>query len=168
MMVDTVKIRGLKELNNELKRFPVKIQKTAIRKGVRAGARLIQQKAKTLVPVKSGATRRAISVGANNSRGEPNIIRASVYVKTGGRRTRAQKRKNEDPYWWYFQERGYRAVGRKKFTGSGRAARQRYRAGGSLKAGKKFMERAFESRYGRALVTFRKTLGQEVNKYRVG
>lgn len=165
-MVDQIRVKGLKELSQELEQLPKKLQKTAIRRAVAAGAKIILQKAKSSAPRDSGALRRAIARYNRNNRNEPNITRQSIFVRTNRKRTKGQVKRGENPYWWYFQEFGYNAIGRRKFTGRGRQSRDAFRkSAGRFIPETKFMRKAFSTSSGRALVTFRRTLRTELDKY---
>ena len=162
-MPQQIQVRGLAELNRELKAFPAKLQKKAVRRAIAAGAKIVQKDAKANAPRNSGATRRAIATKSTPSRSQPNLVRSSVFVRTGGNRTKATRGRNEDPYYWYFQEFGYRATGRgAKTSGLSRAD---FRARGRKIAGKRFMRRALERNSGRILATFRSTLKREIDTY---
>ncbi len=164
----SIPVKGLRKLNEELKTLPKKLQKKAIRKSVSAGAKLFQRQAKLNAPRKTGSLRRAIASRSNNSRSRPDIIRQSVHVRTGRVRTKSQKARSDDPYYWYFQEHGYTATGGKRSGRSSVSARGDGRKSGSKIRGRRFMHRAFESTYGRSLVVFRRTLNSELEVYRGG
>lgn len=160
-----VNIRGLRELRKELKQFPDKIQKKAVRKSISSAAKVIQKRAKQTAPKKSGVLRRSIAVKSLRQRNR-NIVRSIVFVRTGTRRTKAQIRKNQDAYYWYFQEYGYRAVGRKK---KGLRVTRKIRNRSARRVpGRNFMSKAFKASSGRAIVTFKKQLAVEIEKYGSG
>lgn len=162
-MVDPIHVRGLAELNRELAAFPTKIKKKAVRRAIAAGAKIVQKDAKASAPRRTGATRRAIATKSTPSRSRPDRVRSSVFIRTSGNRTKAARARNEDPFYWYFQEFGYRATGRgAKTSGLSRAD---FRARGRKIPGKRFMQRAFNRNTGRILVTFRSTLKREIDTY---
>lgn len=163
-----VAVKGLKELNRELEQLPVKLKKTAVRRAVAAGAKVILQKAKATAPRRTGTVRRAIARRSRNNRSQPTLTRQSIYVRTGRNRTKGQIKKGDNAYYWIFQEFGYRAIGRKKKNYKGRKGREKYRSSGRKIQGRKFMQKSFDTSSGRALVMFRKTLNKELEVYRAG
>ena len=56
-----VEVIGLDQLDGRIKAIGAKVKK-AIRKGSRAGAKLVQARAKQTIPAGSGATRKAVKV----------------------------------------------------------------------------------------------------------
>lgn len=63
MNAASIDIDGLEELDRRMKLYP-KTAKAALRKGTRAGAKVVQAKLKSVTPVDTGAARRAIKVRA--------------------------------------------------------------------------------------------------------
>lgn len=63
-MADNVVIFGAQQLDFKLRRLAAKDAKKAIRKGTRAGSKIVTAKAKKLAPVESGLVRRAIRTRA--------------------------------------------------------------------------------------------------------
>lgn len=61
-MESSVSIEGLDELNKKLAALPEKTARGAIRKGTRAGAKLLQAKLKSATPVRSGQAAKNIKV----------------------------------------------------------------------------------------------------------
>lgn len=61
----TVKIKGGPELQAFLSQLPPKLVKNVARGAMRAGAKVIQDEARVLVPQKSGQLRKAIKVSTN-------------------------------------------------------------------------------------------------------
>ncbi len=162
-MTQQIQVRGLRELNSALKEFPDKLKKKAVRRAIAAGTKLVQKQAKINAPKKSGVLRRAIAVRSTPSRSQPNLVRSSVFVRTGGKRTKAARARGDDPFYWYFQEFGWRATGRRKRGGG--LTRSKFRSNGRHIPPKRFMRNAFNSTHGRVLVTFRRTLTREINTY---
>ena len=56
------KMTGLDALDKALKKLESKVQRRVLNKAARAGARVVQKRAKALAPVRTGALRRAIRV----------------------------------------------------------------------------------------------------------
>ncbi len=162
-MTQQIQVRGLRELNRELKALPDKLKKKAVRRAIAAGAKIVQKDAKTNAPRRTGALRRAIAVRSTPSRSQPNLVRSSVFVRTAGNRSKATIKRGEDPHYWKFQEFGWRATGPgAKKSGLSRAD---FRARGRKIAGKGFMQKAFKRNVGRVLATFRRQLKQELDSY---
>lgn len=65
-----IEIKGGKELYDALQQLPAKIERNVMRGAIRAGALVIQEEAKRLVPVKSGALRESIRVSVRAIRGK--------------------------------------------------------------------------------------------------
>jgi len=65
-----VNVRGLQDLKRILEAFPVKVEKNIMRGAVRAGAKLVQQEAKSNARVLSGQMRNGIKIGTNSRGGK--------------------------------------------------------------------------------------------------
>lgn len=78
-MVD-VRIDGLAALEKALAELPEKLQRNVVRGGLRAGAKVIEQRAKDAVPVRSGKLRDSIRVSVRVKRGVPEAT-----IRAGGR-----------------------------------------------------------------------------------
>jgi HK97 gp10 family phage protein len=61
------KLEGLEQLNANMKKLPDKIQKRSLNKAGRAGARVIQKKARQIVQVLKGTLKRSIVVRTGKS-----------------------------------------------------------------------------------------------------
>ena len=192
-MADSFQIEGFKELSKELERLPQKVQKKILRKSVRAGAVLMRNRAKILAPKRTGALARAIKVESSTSRSTPSVISYVIGVETGKvqrrtastgkvatrgkgklklRKANAREKRGEDPYYWKFQEFGYRATGRslhgKGKKGRGRKGLAKARARGIKVPGKHFMRNAFDSTYSSAINLVRNELARGLNNYERG
>lgn len=73
-MANVTVIQGLSDIHKYLQEFPVKLEKSIIRGGLRAGAKVIADKAKQLVPTQSGALKESIKVGTRSKRGKVSAI----------------------------------------------------------------------------------------------
>lgn len=76
-----IKITGGKELAEALKQMPKQLQQNVMRQALRAGAKVIQDKAKELVPVDTGDLKKSIKIGTS-SRGKE--VRSTVATKGDG------------------------------------------------------------------------------------
>lgn len=79
-MVSELHVSGLFELDKLLKELPAKIEGNIMRGAMRAGAKVFADRAKELVPVKSGQLRDSIKVRTKSRRG-----RVSATVRAGGK-----------------------------------------------------------------------------------
>lgn len=73
----TVDEKGLKQMKKILQNFPINVRKNAIKGMVRAGAKVIEEEAKRLVPVDTGNLRESISTISQNSK-DKNIAHYAV------------------------------------------------------------------------------------------
>lgn len=80
-MVSELHVSGLAELDKLLKELPAKIEGNIMRGAMRAGAKVFADRAKELVPVKSGQLRDSIKVSTRSRRG-----RVSATVRAGGKK----------------------------------------------------------------------------------
>ena len=80
-MVSELHVSGLSELDKLLKELPAKIEGNIMRGAMRAGAKVMEARAKELVPVKSGQLRDSIKVSTKSRRG-----RVSATVRAGGKK----------------------------------------------------------------------------------
>lgn len=156
-MMAEFQVKGLKELSQKLEKLPDNLRKKGVRRSIAAGMKLIQKQAKANAPRKTGALRRAIAVKGIRSRSNKDLIRSGLFVRHGSARTKSAQAKNDDPYYWWFLENGFRAVGR--------ASRKSSKGKGRRIAGKRYLDRAINSRTGRSIVTIRRTLKKEIETY---
>lgn len=80
-MASEINVTGLAELDAMLKSLPAKIEANILRGAMRAGAVVLQDKAKQLVPVDDGDLRASIKVRTRSRRG-----RVSATVTAGDRK----------------------------------------------------------------------------------
>lgn len=76
-----VHVKGLAELQKALDEFPASIERNIMRGALRAGANVIAEEARRLVPVQSGQLRESIRVSVRPQRGGGLV----ATVKAGGR-----------------------------------------------------------------------------------
>lgn len=74
-------VKGLAELDKLLKELPAKVEGNIMRGAMRAGAKVFEDRAKQMVPVKSGQLRDSIKVSTRSKRG-----RVSATVTAGGKK----------------------------------------------------------------------------------
>ncbi|MGR8921868.1 MAG: HK97 gp10 family phage protein [Gammaproteobacteria bacterium] len=160
-MAETFRVEGVKELNRALKRFPARLQGRATRAALLAGARVIARGAKSAAPRRTGALRKNIVAKRGNRRyDKPGRVRAIVGVRHGKTRTRGRQtaydRRGQDPFYFRFQELGYRAVGRSKRRGRKSAGRRI--------PGKRFLTNAARTEGRAAFTAVRDRLRTEIKK----
>ena len=80
-MANELHVSGLVELDKLLKELPAKVERNILRGAMRAGAKVFADRAKELVPVKSGQLRDSIKVSTRSKRG-----RVSATVSAGGKK----------------------------------------------------------------------------------
>lgn len=105
--------RALDELTKDLKR-------RVIRGALLAAAKPIVQAARANAPVKTGLVRKSIGAFTSKIKNGRNG-EYGVYIKPrAGRVARKTKNKALDPFYYRFQEVGFRAVGGRRVTGGSR------------------------------------------------
>ena len=102
----TVKLTGLDELDRAVKKLPQRLQRRVLNTALRASGRVIQKRAKSLAPVKSGVLRRSIVVRTGKARKGS----ATVFVTT----TKGKGEKN-DAWYAHLVEFGTKLVRARPF-----------------------------------------------------
>lgn len=69
-----ISVYGVKEIQQALSNLAHKDAKKAMRKGLKAGAKLIQQQAKANAPQKTGALKRSLKARVGRSRGDSVVV----------------------------------------------------------------------------------------------
>lgn len=80
-MANDLHVAGLAELDKLLKELPAKIEGNIMRGAVRAGAKVLEEKAKQLAPVDDGDLRESIRVSTRSRRG-----RVSATITAGNKK----------------------------------------------------------------------------------
>lgn len=91
-------LNGLSPVLDKLKGLSPRLQKKALRKGVRAGCNIVRDAARKNAPAVSGLTKRNIITVVSSKKDE---VIGKVGVRGGGRN------KGNNPYWWRFVELGF-------------------------------------------------------------
>jgi len=188
-LTDKVPVKGLRELDRNLKTLPDKIQRRTLNTALVAGARVVIKAAQARAPSKTGATKRNIASrkgkyktrlaarrvigvvhGKLVKRGivEAVLGETRVIGKNGKSRYRKltkRERNREDPFYWRFQELGYTAVGRRKARG--RAGRAIRRLRGKWIPGRPFLTPALENNVPRIIEAERKSLVRSLKRLKV-
>lgn len=82
---NTVIVTGVKEIDRRLKTLPLRVQKKIVRKGMRAGLKVMAAEVKQEVPVLTGLTRSAVKVRAVKRRKRNSIeLEVSISGKVEG------------------------------------------------------------------------------------
>jgi len=76
--VSEFRVEGMDHLHKQLQTLPAKIEANVLRGAVRAGQKVIADKAKSLVPVSSGALRKSIRVTSSRQAMKRGVVRADV------------------------------------------------------------------------------------------
>lgn len=104
-MKTSVQMTGLRELGAALKELDSRVQKRIARSATSAGARVIANEAKRLVPVDTGNLKKNIRT-ANLKPNQPGIQETAVGVRVKGK---------ESPFYWTFLEFGTAKMAPKPF-----------------------------------------------------
>jgi HK97 gp10 family phage protein len=156
----SVKLEGIDELKRALASLPAKIRVKAIRSALRDAAKVIQKDARGRAPVLATATprrrpgtiKRRIMVRNSKvarQRGDEGVF-VSVKPLTRGDAKKLGKRGStnpNDPYYWWWQEFGYRPRGKKA----------------AAVPGKKFLTTAAQSKGAEAIATFMRQAIPRIN-----
>lgn len=106
----SVKIDGLKELEQKMLKLGPEISKKALRGALVAGAVVIREEAKRLAPVDTGRLRRAMYI-----KRMPKTNPFAEQVIFGVRHGRKMIKRNLDAYYWSFLEFGTKFIKREEF-----------------------------------------------------
>lgn len=91
-------LNGLSPVLDKLKGLSLRLQKKALRKGVRAGANIFRDAARANVPVETGLTKRNIITQVSAKK---DSVTGRVGVRGGG------KNSGNNPFYWRFVELGF-------------------------------------------------------------
>ena len=134
-------IQGLDQVIKSLRGLEPKIKLKFAKNATKAGAMEFKNKAKANAPKLTGALKRRFGVKAMKA--SKDIIGSRVVRTKGKERTKGQQRKSEDPFYWYFQEKGFYS-----------------------KPGRFFVTKAFDSKKNQTLQAMENRIAQDVSKYR--
>lgn len=136
----TKQVEGLDQVIKSLRGLEPKIKLKFAKNATKAGATEFKNKAKANAPRLTGALKRGFGVKA--MRANKDNIGSMVVIRTGKARTKGQQKKNDDPFYWYFQEKGFYS-----------------------KPGKFFVTKAFDSKKNQTLKTIEKRIADDIDKY---
>lgn len=110
-------VHGIADAKRALDELTKDLRRRVIRGALLAAAKPIVQAAKANAPVKTGLVRRSIGAFTSKIKNGRNG-EYGVYIKPrAGRVARKTKNKALDPFYYRFQEVGFRAVGGRRVTG---------------------------------------------------
>lgn len=156
-----------------MEQLPDQVRDRMMHTALLAGARVITQAAKAAVPVKTGAIRKnIIAKVAKRKEGFDNRVILGVLhgkVRTFGKRSDYDRR-GDDPFYFRFQELGYRATGRHRQTRPERASGRRQSTGRRFRKipGKKFLTKSASSQAGAAFEAVRRSLLEQLDTLDLG
>ncbi len=101
-MAANIILTGDKQVDRMLATLEPKLQKKAIRKGTREGAKIVLQRAKQLVPVDEGTLLRSMSVRTAKREGGQRLPRGTM----GHSVQHVQRKGKGDPFYAHFVEFG--------------------------------------------------------------
>jgi HK97 gp10 family phage protein len=177
----TTRIEGLADLKITVEALKQDLRKRVVRGALRDAARPIVNAARVRAPVLKtparfrtpGLLKRSIKVFSSKQfSGRNGTLGVYVAVRGSKAKLRASGGKGaknpNDPYYWYWQEFGFTAVGRRKvgggrFTRPGRLA-ARISAGAPVILGKHFMQRGFDSGKQQAVTIFTAKLKTRIDQ----
>lgn len=134
-------VEGLDQVIKSLKGLEPKIKLKFAKNATKSGAMEFKKKAQANAPKLTGALKRGFGVKAMKA--HKDRIGSMVVIRTGKARTKGQQKKNDDPYYWYFQERGFYS-----------------------KPGRFFVTTAFEARKNQTVKAMENRIAADVSKYR--
>ena len=165
-MAHRIGVDGLKELNESLKRFPIKLQKRALRRAVSAGASVVVKAQKATAPVLQEFDRRrtagALKRGVTKQRRTRGVKIAALFA-VGVASGKSDDATN-DPFYKRFVESGYAAVGSRRVKGLGRAGRKRTAKRARQIPGHHFIERSIKTSGRQAVEVMRAKLRANIQK----
>lgn len=108
----SIKIEGLRELDQQLRSFGPRMAANALRAACNAGAQVIRKQAQSLAPLLTGRlSRKAIYV----RRAKELSTGASQSYVVAVRRGTKEAKKDRDAYYWWFIEFGTRKMAARPF-----------------------------------------------------
>lgn len=104
MMADlvTVDVKGLAELQENIKKLGAELATKGIKQSVAAGAKVIKTQTILNAPVDTGTLKRAILVKGVKEKQTPTFFQYIVGVRRG-----RNKKTKEDAFYWWFVENGH-------------------------------------------------------------
>ncbi len=107
-MVETVKIKGLKELSQKMKQLPKELRGKTLNFAVRKGATIIRDEAANRAPERTGVLKRSIVIRKRKVLNASNEAAQAVLVKKNAK-------SGGDPFYWRFVEFGTKNMAARPF-----------------------------------------------------
>jgi len=149
----TVEIKGLRELDNNLKQLPLKIQKKVLGQAARAGATVIRKEARKNIkslPEKTGNLRKSITI-VKNRRSQPHNPIFTIGPSGKG-------------WYGHLVEYGFCATGPKKKGLTYRESRGRAKKFGKHTPGRPWFRPAFDTTVKKVIEQMGKRLGIAIER----
>lgn len=152
-------VKGLREIEQALKRLPIELERKVLRRAVLAGAGVIRDEARRLAPVRTGALRQ--NIVARYHKRKNGLVRYDVGIRKG--------RKGMDAYYASMVEFGtsphiIRAKKKKALGVDGRFGSVVRHPGASARP---FMRPAFDSKYNEAIDKVGQVVRRAVERHEV-
>jgi HK97 gp10 family phage protein len=171
------RIEGVADFRIAVESLIGSMRRRVVRAALRDGANIIARNARQAAPVLrgskpgrlSGTLKRSIRVFSSKEKnGRAGVIGVYIGVKGNTKRIRAAGGKSatnpHDPFYWWWQEFGFTATGRRKLRGGTRRRRAARATTGRQIPGKRFMRDAFSGSSGTALRLFEDRLGERISE----
>ncbi len=175
-MSETIKVKGLQELNAALASLSSDVQRKYLRGAVAAGARVVRDAAMRNVPIRTGTLKRAIyskwiqeASGKDRQTFLVSVRRGKGFRssrKTNKRTGKTRETANRDAYYWTWVEFGHvtRGAGQRIKGGTIRRERARtaLRNSGQFVPPRPFLRPAFESNKSATIEAIRAELAKRI------
>jgi HK97 gp10 family phage protein len=106
----TIEVKGLIELQDNIKKLGAQLATKGIKQSVAAGAKVVKQQVIQNAPVRSGALKNAILVKGKKEKQTPTFFQYIVGVRRG-----RNKKTKQDAYYWWWVENGTSKMPAKPF-----------------------------------------------------
>lgn len=174
MELTSLEIKGLKELDQELKDLPLKLQKKALQDAVKAGAKVIKEEVVKRTPVRTKEWEKA-----NYGRPPGTLKRKGFSVMQAKKAPKGVIAYNvvaNKKYGWYawWVEKGHQRVNKKKFKGTRYKYTSKYTGKTKTRYGKvvgfvqakPFAVPGLQAGAGRAIEVIKNTVAKYINEYK--
>lgn len=174
MELTQFEIKGLKELDEELKNLPLKLQKKAFQDAMKEGARVIKEEVVKRVPIRVKEWE-----GANYGRPPGTLKRKGFSImksKKGAKNVIGYNVVANKKYGWYawWVEKGHQRVSKKKFKGERYSYKSKYTGKTKSRPGrvlgftqaKPFAVPGLKAGAGRAIEAIKNTIAKYINEYK--
>lgn len=178
----TAKVHGVRDFRAAVEALVADLRRKVVRGALRDAARPIVRQAQADAPVLKGSKKgrlpgtlkRGIKVySSKQNNGRNGVLGVYIHVKANKaalKRAGGKGRNNpHDPFYWWWQEFGYTATGRRKLTGGTRrrnlVRNALVKTGRARKIpGKGFLRNAFNAKSPESLSIFERRIGERITK----